>query len=91
MTGFASTFKYEFKPDNTFTGSMSSGTYALEGNKLSMTTTTVLGQDVSKMGGSAAKAQMTGELAADGQSMTLHPPIATQMPALANIKLVPDK
>ena len=92
MGGFASTFKYEFKADNTFTGSMSTGTYTLDGVKLAVTTTTMLGQDISKLGGSAAKPQMSGELAADGQSLILHPPMMTgAMAALANVKMVPDK
>jgi hypothetical protein len=92
MTGFGSTFKYEFKADNTFTGSMSTGTYTLDGAGLSMNTKTLMGQDVAKFTQGKPVPLMTGELAADGQSMVLHPPdVAKTMPALANIKMVPDK
>jgi hypothetical protein len=93
MTGFASTFKYEFKEGGAFEGSMSEGNYTLDGNKVSMTTTKLMGKDISAFGGSAAKPQMTGDLSADGETLTLHPPTMKGIPAaaLANIKMVRDK
>jgi hypothetical protein len=69
MQGFASTFWYEFKPDHTFQGSMSEGTYTLTGKHLEVMTTKAMGKETH-----ATKAQMTGELSDDGTKLTLHPP-----------------
>ncbi|MBS1728468.1 MAG: hypothetical protein JST51_17255 [Armatimonadetes bacterium] len=76
MTGFASTFWYDLKKDNTFQGSMSEGTYKVEGSKITITTTKLMGTDVAKIPGNQGKTgiDMTGEFSADGKSLTLHPP-----------------
>lgn len=81
MTGFATTFKYEFKSDGTFTAPMSDGTYTFEGGKLSVTTKKLMGQDLAKMGGQTSLPPMTGELSADGSKLTLHLPDSPMLPA----------
>ena len=60
VIGFGSTFHFEFKIDKTFVGAITEGTYTLDGGKLSMKTTKVLGQDVSKASPSAGAEAMTG-------------------------------
>lgn len=92
MTGFASTFRYEFKEDNTFQGSMSEGTFKLDGDKLAVTTTKLAGQDVATLLKGKGMPVMTGELSSDGESLTLHPPSSPGLPAeLQSIKMVKDK
>lgn len=81
VIGFGSTFHFEFKSDKTFVGAITEGTYTLDGSKLSMKTTKVLGQDVSKAPTSAGAEEMTGELSSDGNTLTLHPNFVNVMPA----------
>jgi hypothetical protein len=96
LIGFSSTFKYELKSDNTFTGSMSGGTYTVDGNNLVMTTTQLLGKDISAQVKSAgSQALMTGELSDDGKTLTLHVPDASKsmLPASlqSGVKMVRDE
>ena len=80
VIGFASTFHFEFKSDKTFEGAITKGTYSLEGNKLSMKTTEVLGQDVSKAPTAAGAVELKGELSEDGKTLILHPNFIDMMP-----------
>jgi hypothetical protein len=94
LTGFGSTFKYEFKPDNTFVGAMTEGTYTLDGGKLIMTTTKAGGQPVPA--GASANV-MTGELSADGSKLILHSPTLSSLRGMlpvawqSGVPMVPDK
>ncbi|AIE85075.1 hypothetical protein [Fimbriimonas ginsengisoli] len=90
MTGFASTFTYEFKDDKTFKGSMSEGTYTVDGTNVAITTTKLAGQDLPAQ--ARAKPQMTGQLSEDGNTLTLNLPKSGILPAsLSSVKMVRDK
>jgi len=92
MIGFSATFKYEFKPDGTFTAPMSEGTYTFTDNSLAVTTTKLVGQDITKLTKGKPVPAMKGELSEDGQSLVLHLPKSPMIPAsVSNIKMVPDK
>ena len=81
MTGFASTFWYDLKADKTFEGSMSSGTYTVSGNTVTITTTKMMGKDISETTGKPGGVDMKGDLTNDGKTLTLHPPENPMMPA----------
>ena len=74
MDGFALTFWYDFKADKTFAGAMSSGTYTITDNAVSIKTTKFMDKD-------APGVEMKGELGADGKTWTLQPPTKGILPA----------
>ncbi|HVT13415.1 MAG TPA: hypothetical protein VHE55_14205 [Fimbriimonadaceae bacterium] len=84
LIGFASTFHFEFKPDKTWVGAITEGTYTFDGTHLRMKTTKVLGQDVSKAPAAAGAVEMTGELSSDGKKLILHPPFVNVLPDSMN-------
>ena len=69
----AKAFVLEFKSDKTFTGPMMEGTYTMNGHTVTMTTTKMMGMDVSKMGDQAAANNKPEEatLSDDGKSLTM--------------------
>src|SRR5579872_276077 len=66
---FASSFKYEFKDDLTFTGVQSQGTYKMTGDAVTVKTTKAMGLAIPE-----SSQPMTGQLSADGARLTLFPP-----------------
>lgn len=62
----------ELKADNTFTMPMAEGTYSVSGNKLQLTATKVMGQDVSKTPAQAGKSK-TMEFRIEDGGKTLVP------------------
>ena len=82
MTGFSATFWYDLKKDGTFDGSMTSGTYKIDGNNVTLTTTK-MGQTVLPQ-----PQPMTGELSEGGTKLTLHLP-ESSVKVLG--KMLPDK
>ena len=74
MKGLTSMFSFEFKKDNTFVGPMSmEGTYAVEGKTVTITTTKMLGMDLSKLGSQSKQPPQVGEISDDGKTITIHP------------------
>jgi len=89
--GLSSMFSFEFKADNTYSGAMMEGTYTVSGNTVTLMTTKVMGMDVSKMGAKSNTAPQTGELSADGKTLTIHTkPSAGSTGSQSDIKLVRD-
>lgn len=80
LTGFTSTFWYEFKEDKTFKGAMTEGTWSVSGDKLTISTTTMMGQSVEKFNKTKGPVIMTGELSNGGKTLTLHPPTVSMLP-----------
>lgn len=76
MTGFAGTFWYDLKADNTFQGSMSEGTYKVDGDNITITTTKLMGQSLP--GGKGV--DMKGEFSNGGKTLTLHAPQNGMLP-----------
>jgi len=67
-------FSFEFKKDNTFVGPMTmEGTYAMDGNKVTLTISKMMGIDVSKMPSSPNQKPMVGQLSDDGNTITIQP------------------
>ena len=72
MKGIARISTFEFKADKTYSGGMMEGTYTMDGNKVSMTPTKVMGMDVSKVPGAANQPPQVGEISSDGKTLTFH-------------------
>lgn len=73
MKGFSSMLSFEFKKDNTFVGPMTmEGTYKVDGQHIELTTTKMMGMDVSKMSNPSGPKSVKGDISDDGKTITIH-------------------
>jgi hypothetical protein len=84
----SSMLSIEFKADNTFSGMMMEGTYAVSGNTVTMTATKMMGMDLSKFPGAKKSTPQTAQLSSDGKTLTIHAPSATSGPQ--DVKFIKD-